>query len=131
MATTLSPDLFVRDLPRSVAFYQKALGLEEVDRAVGPDGPFFSLLERPGLRLMLESPASPGTQELQKRHGPSPRATVLLYLSVDDLPAEERRLKHAGVAYHGPVTQPYGMTEVSFEDPDGYAWAIGQKLMSS
>jgi uncharacterized glyoxalase superfamily protein PhnB len=77
---------------------------------------------------MKSEPKSPGTQELQRRQGTNPRATILLYLSVDDLAAEERRLKAAGVRYEGPVTQPYGMREVSFEDPDGYAWAIGQKV---
>jgi uncharacterized glyoxalase superfamily protein PhnB len=128
MDASLSPDLFVSDLDRSVVFYRKALGLEEVDRVAGPDGPFFSMMSRNGFRLMMESPKSPGTQEMQQRHGTTPRATILLYLSVEDLAAEERRLRAAGVTYHGPVTQPYGMKEVSFEDPDGYAWAIGQKV---
>jgi uncharacterized glyoxalase superfamily protein PhnB len=77
---------------------------------------------------MLESPRSPGTQQMQKRHGNTPRATVLFYLSVDDLAAEEHRLKAAGVPFEGPVTQPYGMKEVSFDDPDGYSWAIGQRV---
>jgi catechol 2,3-dioxygenase-like lactoylglutathione lyase family enzyme len=128
MTTSLSPDLFVSDLERSVAFYKKALGLEEVDRAAGPDGPFFSMLSRDGFRIMMESPKSPGAKELQRRGGATPRATILLYLSVDDLAAEEHRLKGAGVRYDGPVNQPYGMREVSFEDPDGYFWAIGQKV---
>ena len=128
MDASLSPDLFVSDLDRSVTFYRNALGLAEVDRVAGPDGPFFSMMSRNGFRLMMESPKSPGTQEMQKRHGVTPRATILLYLSVEDLAAEERRLRDAGVSYHGPVTQPYGMKEVSFEDPDGYAWAIGQKV---
>ena len=128
MTTSLSPDLFVTDIERSVTFYKKALGLEEVDRLAGPDGPFFSMLSRDGFRIMLESPKSPGTQEMQQRHGTTPRATILLYVSVDDLAAEEGRLKTAGVRYEGPVTQPYGMREVSFQDPDGYAWAIGQRV---
>jgi PhnB protein len=128
MTASLSPDLFVSDLERSVAFYKKALGVEEVDRAAGPDGPFFSMMSRDGFRIMVESPKSPGTQELQRRQGTKPRATILLYLSVDDLAPEESRLKAAGIRYEGPATQPYGMREVSFEDPDGYTWAIGQKV---
>jgi catechol 2,3-dioxygenase-like lactoylglutathione lyase family enzyme len=36
MTSSLSPDLFVTDLERSVTFYRKALGVEEVDRAAGP-----------------------------------------------------------------------------------------------
>jgi PhnB protein len=128
MTASLSPDLFVSDVERSVAFYKKALGLEELDRAVGPDGPYFSMLGGEGVRLMLESPRSPGTQTMQKRQGKTPRATVLFYLSVDDVAVAEQRLQAASVRYEGPVTQPYGMKEVSFEDPDGYAWAIGQKV---
>ncbi len=127
MTTSLSPDLFVSDIERSVAFYKGALGLEELDRAAGPEGPFFSMLGRDGFRIMIESPRSPGTQEMQKRHGAKPRATVLFYLTVDDLVSEEKRLQTAGIRYEGPLTQPYGMRELSFEDPDGYAWAIGQK----
>ena len=129
MTTSLSPDLFVTDVERSVTFYKKALGLEEVDRLAGPDGPFFSMLSRDGFRIMLESPKSPGTREMQKRLGTTPRATILLYVSVDDLAGEERRLEAAGVRYAGPMTQPYGMREVSFQDPDGYAWAIGQRVV--
>jgi PhnB protein len=128
MTARLSPDLFVSDLERSVAFYKKALGVEELDRVAGPDGAFFSMLGREGFQFMMESPKSPGTQDMQKKHGSTPRATVLFYLSVDDLVPEEKRLRQAGVRYEGPITQPYGMKEVSFQDPDGYAWAIGQKV---
>ncbi len=128
MTTSLSPDLFVSDIERSVAFYKEALGLEELDRAAGADGPFFSMLGRDGFRIMMESPKSPGTQEMQKRHGGRPRATVLFFVTVDDLGPEEKRLQAAGIRYEGPTTQPYGMRELSFEDPDGYAWAIGQRV---
>jgi uncharacterized glyoxalase superfamily protein PhnB len=128
MTVSLAPDLFVSDLERSVAFYKKALGLEEIDSVSGPDGRIFSMMAREGFRIMVESPKSPGTAEMQKRHGSTPRATILLYLSVDDLAPEERRLRGAGVRFEGPVTQPYGMREVSFEDPDGYSWAIGQRV---
>jgi uncharacterized glyoxalase superfamily protein PhnB len=128
MTASLSPDLFVSDIERSVDFYKRALGVEELDRVAGSEGAFFSMLGREGFRIMMESPKSPGTQDMQKHHGSTPRATVLFYLSVDDLAAEEKRLREAGVRYQGPVTQPYGMKEVSFEDPDGYTWAIGQKV---
>jgi hypothetical protein len=43
------------------------------------------MMSRDGFRIMVESPKSPGTQELQRRQGTKPRATILLYLSVDDL----------------------------------------------
>jgi catechol 2,3-dioxygenase-like lactoylglutathione lyase family enzyme len=130
MTASLSPDLIVTDLERSVRFYQDGMGFHEEDRAAGPDGPFFAMLGRDGMRIMLETAGSPdpGTQELIRRAGGKPGATVSLYVFVPDLAAEEARLRRAGVSVHGPVTKPYGMREVSFHDPDGYTWTVGQKV---
>ncbi len=130
MSASLSPDLIVTDLDRASAFYRAALGFEEVDRVAGPDGAFFAMLTREGVRLMLETPASPDptTRALLARQGTTPRATLTLYVSTADLDAEERRLKTAGARYHGPVVKPYGMREVSLEDPDGYAWTLGERV---
>jgi catechol 2,3-dioxygenase-like lactoylglutathione lyase family enzyme len=130
MAISLSPDLIVTDLDRSVRFYTRALGLAEEDRATGPEGAFFAMLARDGLRLMLETPKSPdpGTRGLIERHGGRPGATINLYVSVDDLAAEKSRLARADVKFEGPVDKPYGMREVSFTDPDGYCWTLGEKV---
>jgi catechol 2,3-dioxygenase-like lactoylglutathione lyase family enzyme len=130
MAISLSPDLIVTDLDRSARFYAAALGLAEEDRATGPEGAFFAILAREGLRLMLETPKSPdpGTRALLSAHGGRPGATINLYLSVDDLGAERSRLARAKVEFEGPVDKPYGMREVSFRDPDGYWWTLGEKI---
>jgi catechol 2,3-dioxygenase-like lactoylglutathione lyase family enzyme len=130
MTLSLSPDLIVADLDRSVSFYRGALDLQEVDRVAAEEGPFFAMLARDGFRLMLETAKSPDptTRGLLEREGTKPRATVNLYLSVPDLAPEERRLKAVGVVFHGPVTKPYGMKEVSFQDPDGYTWTLEEKV---
>ncbi len=130
MTASLSPDLLVTDIDRSVRFYKEALGLEELDRVAGPDGPFFAMLERDGFRIMMETPASPDptTKGVVERAGRAPRATVNFWTLVPDLAAEQKRLKTAGVAFHGPVEKPYGMKEVSFQDPDGYTWTLGERV---
>ncbi len=130
MPASLNPDLIVTDLERSVRFYANALGLKEIDRVAGPDGPFFALLERDGFRIMMETPASPDptTRGVLERAGRSPRATVNFWTLVPDLSEEEKRLKTAGVAFHGPVVKPYGMKEVSFQDPDGYTWTLAERI---
>jgi len=132
MAASLNPDLIVTDLERSVGFYQKALGLKEIDRAAGPDGPFFALMQRDGFQIMMETSKSPDptTKGLLERQGSSPRATVNFWTTVEDVAAEEKRLRGAGVAFHGPVVKPYGYKEVSFQDPDGYQWTLAEKLES-
>jgi len=130
MSANLSPDLIVSDLERAVRFYQQALGMKELDRVAGPDGPFWAMLERDGFRLMMETNASPDptTKSLLERQGASPRATVNFWTNVPDVAAEARRLDGAKVRYHGPVTKPYGYKEVSFQDPDGYTWTLAEKV---
>ena len=130
MSASLSPDLFVTDIDRSVAFYKEALGLEELDRAAGPEGPFWAMLEREGFRIMLENGKSPDptTKGILERHGRTPRATVNFWVMVADVAAEEARLARAKVPFHGPVVKPYGMKEVSFQDPDGYTWTLAQRV---
>jgi catechol 2,3-dioxygenase-like lactoylglutathione lyase family enzyme len=130
MPASLNPDLIVSDLDRSVRFYTEALGLKEADRVSGPEGPFFALLERDGLRLMMETPASPDptTKSLLERQGRTPKATVNFWTIVSNVAAETKRLDTAGIRYHGPVAKPYGYTEVSFQDPDGYTWTLAEPV---
>jgi len=130
MNAQLHPDLLVSDLERSVRFYREALGLTEIDRVAGPEGPFFALLERDGLKMMLETEKSPDptTRGLLERQGSAPRATVNFWTMVPDLAVEEKRLRAAGVPVHGPVVKPYGMKEVSFHDPDGYLWTMAERV---
>lgn len=125
MSATLNPDLIVSDLERSVKFYESALDMKPVDRMN-----FFALLERPGFKLMMETTESPDptTRGLLERQGRSPRATVNFWVTVEDVAAEQKRLKGASVPFHGPVDKPYGYREVSFQDPDGYTWTLAQKL---
>jgi catechol 2,3-dioxygenase-like lactoylglutathione lyase family enzyme len=128
MTASLSPDLVVTDVERSVRFYREALGLSELDRVPGPNGPLWVMLSREGFQIMLESAQNPDLKDFLAKHGPRPRATITLYVSTPNVASEESRLKKAGVAFDGPVTRPYGMKEVSFEDPDGYCWTIGEKV---
>jgi uncharacterized glyoxalase superfamily protein PhnB len=127
MTGSLSPDLVVSDIAKSASFYKAALDLVEEDRVDTPEGPAFFMLGRDGFRLMLE-PIRTQPPEMKALLSEGPRATLTLYLSIEKLDAEIRRLERAGVSFEGPVTRPYGMKEVSFKDPDGYFWTIGERV---
>jgi uncharacterized glyoxalase superfamily protein PhnB len=127
MSGSLSPDLVVSDIVKSAAFYKAALGLAEEDRVETPEGPAFFMLGREGFRIMLE-PIRTQPPAMQEVLASGIRATLTLYLSSEKLDAEVARLRKAGVSFEGPVTRPYGMKEVSFRDPDGYFWTIGERV---
>jgi uncharacterized glyoxalase superfamily protein PhnB len=128
MPTSLSPDLVVSDISRSIRFYKEALGLAEEDRVDTPEGTVFAMLSREGCRIMLE--ATETQTDLMKTHlaAHGPRATLTLYLATESLLAEQKRLQKAAVSFEGPVDRPYGMREVCFRDPDGYNWTIGERV---
>jgi catechol 2,3-dioxygenase-like lactoylglutathione lyase family enzyme len=96
------------DLDRSRRFYRDVLGLavyREFGPAADPAVVFFlgqGLLEVSG-------------------HGPGAAgAPVEIWLQVRDVRAEHVRLAAAGVrVLREPVTEPWGLTEMWIEDPDG------------
>ena len=96
------------DLDRSRRFYRDVLGLA-VYREFGP-------ADDPGLVFFLGQ----GLLEVSGR-GPSPAATpVMIWLQVRDVRAEHARLAAAGVrVLREPAVEPWGLTEMWIEDPDG------------
>ena len=96
------------DLARSQQFYRDVLGLA-VYREFGPP-------ESPGIVFFL----GPGLLEVSGSSGGAPGPTLMLWLQVRDVHAEHERLAAAGVrVLRGPVTEPWGLTEMWIEDPDG------------
>jgi catechol 2,3-dioxygenase-like lactoylglutathione lyase family enzyme len=96
------------DLDRSRRFYRDVLGLA-VYREFGP-------ADDPGVVFFLG-------QGLLEVSGHGPGATggpVMLWLQVRDVRAEHDRLAAAGVrVLREPVEEPWGLTEMWIEDPNG------------
>jgi catechol 2,3-dioxygenase-like lactoylglutathione lyase family enzyme len=96
------------DLDRSRRFYRDVLGLA-IYREFGPP-------EDPGVVFFL----GPGLLEVSG-HGAGPGGqSVMIWIQVRDVHAEHTRLAAAEVSIlRGPVTEPWGLTEMWIEDPDG------------
>jgi predicted enzyme related to lactoylglutathione lyase len=96
------------DLGRSRHFYRDVLGLA-VYREFGPPGD-------PGVVFFLGS----GCMEVSGHSGGTAGHTVMIWLQVRDVNAEHERLAAAGARIlREPVTEPWGLTEMWIEDPDG------------
>jgi predicted enzyme related to lactoylglutathione lyase len=96
------------DLGRSRRFYRDVLGLA-VYREFGP-------ADDPSVVFFLGQ----GLLEVSG-HGPGPAgASVMIWLQVRDVHAERNRLATSGVrVIREPTMEPWGLTEMWIEDPDG------------
>ena len=96
------------DPGRSRRFYRDVLGLA-VYREFGPP-------EDPGVVFFLGS----GLLEVSGRGAGPPGRSVMIWLQVRDVGAEHERLAAAGVRIlREPAVEPWGLTEMWIEDPDG------------
>jgi catechol 2,3-dioxygenase-like lactoylglutathione lyase family enzyme len=125
--TSVTPNLLVRDIAMSTAFYRDVLGFA-VKQTVPDAAPFvFVWLERDGVPVFLNDPAAvekdvPGVSQ-RKSGGTSTLFFVIT--GVDDL--------HASVAPKTPVVMPlktqfYGMREFAVEDPDGHLLTFAERV---
>lgn len=119
-------NLIVRDVARSVAFYQGVLGasLEYSD----PDFAALRLLE---LDFMLHADHTyedhPWHGRLAQREERGLGAELRLFgVSPDEV---ESRARREGASVVQPVTdKAHGWREVMVADPDGYVWAVGAPI---
>ena len=106
----LSSRILVRssDLGRSRRFYRDVLGLA-VYREFGPP-------EDPAMVFFLGQ----GFLEVSGYADGPAGGPVMIWIQVRDVRAEHARLAAAGVTIvREPVTEPWGLTEMWIQDPDG------------
>ena len=106
----LSSRILVRpsDPGRSRHFYRDVLGLA-VYREFGSPAD-------PGTVFFL----GPGLLEVSGHADGPPGSSMMIWLQVRDVAAEQVRLAAAGVrVVRGPTVEPWGLTEMWIEDPDG------------
>ena len=96
------------DLGRSHHFYRDVLGL-----AIYRE---FGLPSDPGVVFFL----GPGLLEVSGHSAGAAENPVMIWLQVRNVNVEHERLAEAGVRIlREPVVEPWGLTEMWIEDPDG------------
>ncbi|RSM59714.1 VOC family protein [Kibdelosporangium aridum] len=122
-AISLTPHVFVRDVPAAIEFYRRAFGAVEVFVNRLPDGTLlFVDLAIGGGRLIL-SEETPQLGALSPQTiGDSP---VLLLLEVEDVDDLARRAIFAGATVEMPVQEMFwGERYGIVRDPFGHRWAL-------
>jgi PhnB protein len=121
---TVTVQLTLDNAARAIDWYKKALGAEEVARAVGPDGKIMHAELRIGdSRIMMNDAILGGKGP--KANGGSPAA---LWIYLGDCDALFNRAIGAGAQVKMPMAdQFWGDRCGTFTDPHGYSWTIATR----
>jgi len=117
--TSLTPNLIVSNVARSLAFYRDVLGFT-VQTTVPDVDPFvFAIVQRGPVEVFLNAP-EPAIAEYPAFGNRPIGGTLTLFMHVTNV-AEA----YAGLQDQVRIVMPlekkwYGVTEFAFEDPDGY-----------
>jgi PhnB protein len=125
---TVTPQLTLDNAAQAIDWYKKALGAEEMGRAVGPDGKIMHAELRIGDSPIMLNDAMMGAKG-PKAVGGSPAS---LWIYVEDADALFNRAVAAGAQVAaGPMgnmgDQFWGDRCGTFTDPHGYRWTIATR----
>jgi uncharacterized glyoxalase superfamily protein PhnB len=121
-----SVNLLVRDLSKSLSFYEQVLGA-----TVRYNDADFAAMVLNGAEFMLHADHTYDHHPLYTRlQGAEKRGTgAELRVMGLDPDALQKRAEAAGAVILQPVADfPHGWRDVILEDPDGYIWAVGMPL---
>ncbi len=122
---SVTPHLTMDEAAKAIDWYKKALGAQEVARAVGPDGKIMHAEIRIGDSLVMLNDEMGGGKS-PKAFGGSPAS---LWIYVEDCDSLfNRAVSAGGKVLPGPMgalqDQFWGDRSGTFTDPHGYTWTI-------
>lgn len=126
-ATVTSVFLYVKDVRRSLEFYNEVVGAEVLQvHAEEENGPLTLAILRIGQFTLMLHPQEPHAEEFaDTRLG----VGIHLQLQVDDVDAFHQHCIDEGalISISGePTDQDWGWREFALRDPDGFVWSIYQ-----
>lgn len=128
--TAVTPNLIVRDVARSTAFYCEVLGFT-IKQTVPEAAPFvFVWLERGAVTVFLNDVAA-AAKDLPTYASPAFGGTCTLFLTVEGVDA-----LHAAIAPDVAIVMPlhtqwYGMREFAIHDPDGHLLTFAERVAAA
>jgi PhnB protein len=125
---TVTPQLTLENAVQAIDWYKKALGADEVSRAVGPDGKVLHAELRIGNSRIMVNDAMMGGKG-PKALGGSPSS---LWIYLEDCDALfNRAVAAGGQVAGGPMgamqDQFWGDRCGTLKDPEGYTWTIATR----
>ena len=120
----VTPMLTLNDAAKTIDFYQRALGAQELLRMPGPDGRIMHAMIKVGDSFVMmgeECSDMPGCRSPQS----SGVRSAGLYLYVPDADAAFKRAADAGAkVVQPPADMFWGDRAATIEDPSGHQWTL-------
>src|SRR5437868_4031028 len=105
----------IDDVPTAIKFYTTHLGFALEQDA----SPAFASVTLDGVRLLLSGKASSGRRPMPDGREPVPGGWNRIHIQVDDLDAEVKRLRGAGLNFRNDVVTGPGGSQILLDDPSG------------
>ena len=122
---SVTPSLVVANAARTIEFYKKAFGAEEVYRFAGPDGSIMHGVIKIGDSLIMLGDEMEGFRSPRTIGG----TAVSLYIYQDNIDALWKRAVDAGAKVVQPLAdQFWGDRGGCVEDPSGHQWWLAQHV---
>ena len=121
---TVTPQLTLDNAARTIEWYKRALGAEEIGRHLGPDGKVMHAELRIGNSRVIVHDVMPGGKGPQT-YGGSP---VSMWLYVENCDELFKRATAAGAQVQVPLEdQFWGDRGGAVADPEGFSWWIATR----
>jgi catechol 2,3-dioxygenase-like lactoylglutathione lyase family enzyme len=105
----------IDDVPVAVKFYTNYLGF-----ALDWDAsPAFASVTRDRVRLLLSGKTSSARRAMPDGREPVPGGWNRIQIQVDDLEAEVKRLREAGLKFRNEIVKGPGGSQILLDDPSG------------
>jgi predicted enzyme related to lactoylglutathione lyase len=105
----------IDDVPAAIRFYITHLGFT-LDHDASPA---FASVIRDGVRLLLSGKTSSGRRAMPDGREPVPGGWNRIHIQVDDLDAEVKRLRNAGLKFRNEIVKGPGGSQILLDDPSG------------
>jgi catechol 2,3-dioxygenase-like lactoylglutathione lyase family enzyme len=107
----------VNDVDAAIAFYTRHLAF----RVTAQSGPYFAILERENLQLVLSPPTGPGggSQPMPDGRRPEPGGWNRIIVRSSNLDGEVDALRKADLRFRNDVVAGPGGRQILLEDPSG------------
>ena len=111
--STVSVRYMIDDVPAAIKFYTTHLGF-----AIEKDAsPAFASVTRDGVRLLLSGKTSSGRRAMPDGREPVPGGWNRIHIQVEDLAAEVKRLRGAGLKFRNDIITGPGGSQIILDDP--------------